>query len=277
MSKFILLISMSLMLSGWFSASFAAESRAIKADEIRNVRKAPQTKTQINKQHIETLKPDLTIIDMSITPANPKKGQTAIFTAKVFNKGLVDSPWHQAAIRVGGDTYSPPISVHVLAPNASKQIARQVTINRPGRFRVTFIADASGGVTESNENNNSKYLDFMVEDMLPDLTLVDPEFSPANPKVGDTVLVEATAKNIGDISAGSYHNGIRVGGQSQPTVIGSCGHLHVGGTPQHIIGRQWCPTQPGTYIVRLYIDVNDEVEEHKENNNMVSFTITVSP
>lgn len=266
---------MFLMVSSWLPTSFAAENRPIKADEIRKVRKAPQTKTHIDTKNIETFKSDLTITDMSITPANPKKGQKVTFTAKVLNKGVVDSPWHQASIRVGGETSSPPISVQVLSPNASKQITRQLTINRPGRFRVTFIADASGGVTESNENNNSKYMDFVVEDMLPDLTLVDPEFSPANPKVGDTVLVKATSKNIGDTTAGSHHNGIRIGGQSQATLIGSRDYLYVG-TPG-LVARQWYPTQPGTYIVRLYIDVNDEVEEHQENNNMVSFTITVAP
>ena len=269
------LISMVLMVLTWLPTCFAAENRPIKADEIRNVRKAPQTKTHINTKNIETFKPDLTITDMNITPANPKKGQKVIFTAKVLNKGVVDAPWHQASIRVGGETSSPPISVQALSPNASKQIARQLTINRPGRFRVTFIADASGAVTESNENNNSKYMDFVVEDRLPDLTLVDPEFSPANPKVGDTVVVQATSKNIGDIMAGSHHNGIRIGSQGQPTIIGSADYLHVG--TQGVVARAWSPTQPGTYIVRLYIDVNDEVEEHQENNNMVSFTITVTP
>lgn len=273
--QLIFLIPMVLMVSIWLPTSFAAENRPIKADEIRNVRKAPQTKTHINTKNIETFKPDLTITDMSITPANPKKGQKVIFKAKVLNKGVVDSPWHQASIRVGGETSSPPISVQVLSPNASKEIIRQLTINRPGRFRVTFIADASGGVTESNETNNSKYMDFVVEDRLADLTLVDPEFSPANPKVGDTVALQATSNNIGDIMAGSHHNGIRIGGQTQPTIIGSCDYLHVG--TQGVVARYWYPTQPGTYIVRLYIDVNDEVEEHQENNNMVSFTITVAP
>jgi len=173
---------MVLMLSGGLPTAFAAESRAIKADEIRNVRKAPPTKTQINTQPMETLKPDLTITDMRITPATPKKGQKVIFTAKVLNKGVVNSPWHQATIRVGGDPYSPPLSIQVLAPNASAQIIRQMTINKAGRFRVTFIADPSGSVTEMNENNNSKFLEFTVQDRLPDLIIKDPKFSPANPK-----------------------------------------------------------------------------------------------
>jgi subtilase family serine protease len=271
----IFLMPVVLMLSGGLPTAFAAESRAIKADEIRNVRKAPPTKTQINTQPIETLKPDLTITDMSITPATPKKGQTVIFTAKVLNKGAVNSPWHQATIRVGGDPNSPPNAIQVLAPNASAQIIRQMTINTAGRFRVTFIADKNGTVAEMNENNNSKYLEFTVEDRLPDLIIKDPKYSPANPKVGDTIQMEATTQNIGDIMAGYHHVGVRIGGESEPTVFGSVGHMDVG--PPHGFFRQWHPTQPGTYVVRLYIDVNDEVEEHLENNNMVSMTITVAP
>lgn len=275
LKQLFFLMPVVLMLSGGLPTAFAAESRAIKADEIRDVRKAPPTKTQIHTQPIETLKPDLTITDMSITPATPKKGQKVIFTAKVLNKGVVNSPWHQATIRVGGDPHSPPISIQILAPNASTQIIRQMTINSAGRFRVTFIADPSGSVAEMNENNNSQYLEFTVEDRLPDLIIKDPKFSPANPKVGDTVHLEATANNIGDIAAGPYHLGIRIGGESQPRVWGSYEYLYVGAV--HTLSPQWHPTQPGTYIVRLYIDVNDTVEEHQENNNMVSFTITVAP
>jgi subtilase family serine protease len=270
---------MVLMISGSSLMAFAAETRVVTPDEIRKVKKARPQKTRVNTHHIKKPKPDLTITDMKIIPAAPKKGITVKFSAKVINKGLVDAPWHQAAIRVGGETHPPPISVHVLAPNASQAITRYVLMNQPGKFQVMFIADASGSVAESNENNNSKYTEFTVKDRLPDLTLVDSEFSPTNPKVGDTVRVQATAKNIGDITAGFFHNGIRVGGQSQPDIIGSVGHLDVT-TPQsqkHVVARQWYPAQPGTYIVRLYIDVNNEVAELKENNNMVSFTITVAP
>lgn len=277
--RYMLLLLLFLVFSGWHSAAFAAERRDIKADEIRSVRKTPQTKTHVTTQKVQTLKPDLTITDMSITPAIPKKGQKVVFTAKVLNKGMAGAPWHQAAIRVGGETHPPPISVHALAPNASREIKRQTVINHPGKFVVAFIADASKGVTESNENNNTKYLNFKVEELLPDLTLVDPVFTPANPKAGDAVTLTATLKNIGDVVAGAHHSGIRIGGQSQPTIIGSIGHLDVW-TPQsqkHVVSRMWYTSKPGNYIVRLYIDVNNEVKEKRENNNMVSLSITVAP
>lgn len=152
-------------------------------------------------------------------------------------------------------------------------------INHPGNFVVAFIADASKGVTESNENNNTKYLNFKVVELLPDLTLVDPVITPANPKAGDAVKVTATLKNIGDVVAGFHHAGIRIGGQSQPDIIGSYGHVDVW-TPQgqkYSVSRMWYTSKPGTYIVRLYTDVNNEVKEKLENNNIVSLTINVAP
>lgn len=282
--RFILLFALFLVFTGWHTVANAAESRDIKADEITGVRKTPKTttslpKTQVTTQKLKAPKPDLIITDMSITPAIPKKGQKVIFTAKVLNRGLAAAPWHQAAIRVGGETHPPPVTVHALAPNASREIKRQTVINRPGNFVVAFIADASKGVAESNETNNTKYLNFKVVELLPDLTLVDPVFTPANPKAGDAVTVTATSKNIGDVAAGFHHFGIRIGGQSQPDIIGSAGHLDVW-TPQsqkYGVSRMWYTSKPGTYIVRLYIDVNNEVKEKRENNNMVSLTINVAP
>lgn len=282
--RFILLLPFLLVFTGWHSAAVAAESRDIQSDEIRGVQRTPQTrstlpKTQAISQKLKAPKPDLTITDMSITPTVPKKGQNVLFTAKVLNKGLAAAPWHQAVIRVGGETHPSSISVHELAPNASKEIKRQIVLSRTGKFVVAFIADASKGVTESNENNNVKYLNFSVNELLPDLTLVDPVFTPANPKAGDAVTVTATLKNIGDVAAGAHHSGIRIGGQSQPDIIGSVGHIDVW-TPQsqkYVVSRMWYTSKPGTYIVRLYTDVNNEVKEKKENNNTVSLTIHVAP
>jgi len=282
--RIILLLPFLLMFTGWHSAAVAAESRDIKADEIRGVQRTPQTrstlpKTQVTNQKLKAPKPDLTITAMSITPTIPKKGQKVLFKARVLNKGVVSAPWHQAAIRVGGETHPPPISVHELAPNASWEIKRQIVLGHAGKFVVAFIADASKGVAESNENNNIKYMNFMVTELLPDLTLVDPVFTPANPKAGDAVTVTATLKNIGDVVAGAHHSGIRIGGQSQPDIIGSIGHLDVW-TPQsqkHVVSRMWYTSKPGTFIVRLYTDVNNEVKEKRENNNVVSLTIHVAP
>jgi hypothetical protein len=54
--------------------------------------------------------------------------------------------------------------VPALAPNAVHTITRYQHIAQPGHFRVAFIADASGAVAESNENNNEKFTDFSVKE-----------------------------------------------------------------------------------------------------------------
>lgn len=152
-------------------------------------------------------------------------------------------------------------------------------MTRPGRFRVTFIADANGNVAESNENNNSKYIDFTVKDILPDLTVVNPRVIPAHPTVNDQIRLTATLNNIGDIPAGSFKTGVRIGGESQPKVAGSVGHLDVT-TPQsqqYVVSRLWNTSRPGKYVVEFYVDVNDDVKEHNEQNNSIKFVITVGP
>jgi hypothetical protein len=65
----------------------------------------------------------------------------------------------------------------------------------------------------------------------PDLTITAMQLYPANPIVNVQIRVTATLKNIGDIPAGSFKIGVRIGGESQPRIMGSVGHLDVT-TPQ---------------------------------------------
>ena len=66
----------------------------------------------------------------------------------------------------------------------------------------------------------------------PDLTITAMQLYPANPIVNDQIPVTATLKNIGDIPAGSFKIGVRIGGESQPRIMGSVGHLDVTTPPE---------------------------------------------
>ena len=152
-------------------------------------------------------------------------------------------------------------------------------MTQAGRFKAMFIADAQSNVNESNEKNNTRQIDFRVNEVLPDLTLVDAIVKPANPTTKDQIFLQATIKNIGQTTAGKFATGVRIGGESQPKVVGTVGHLDVT-TPQsqkYVVARLWNTSRPGKYIIDFYVDVKNEVKERNEQNNTLRFTITVTP
>jgi subtilase family serine protease len=279
LKRLILNLSVVLFVAGLAIPVHSAEVRKLNPAELQKAPKAVQTPQQIDTGHIARPKPDLQIMTMQIYPANPKKGDTVRFTAQIVNKGLASSTASEGGIRVGGETTPQTYPVPVLAPNAMHTITRYQLMSTAGNFRVTFIADANGSVAESKENNNSQFKDFRVKDILPDLTLVNPRVKPANPTVNDQIFLTATINNIGDIASGAFQTGVRIGGESQPKPAASVGHLDVT-TPQsqqYVVARMWNTTRPGKYVVEFFVDTQDDVKEHNENNNSIKFTITVGP
>jgi subtilase family serine protease len=279
LKRHILTVLAALLVSSSAMTVHSAEVKKIKPGDIRQMPQVTRTPQKIDTGNIQRLKSDLSITAMQVYPANPKKGDTVRFTAKVINMGLAASTASQAGIRVGGETNAQLFPVPVLAPNAVHTITRYQSMTQPGRFRVTFIADANGNLAESNENNNAKYKDFTVKDILPDLTVVIPRVIPSHPTVNDQIRLTATLNNIGDIPAGSFKTGVRIGGESQPKLAGSVGHLDVT-TPQsqqYVVSRLWNTSRPGKYVVEFFVDVNDDVKEHNEQNNSIKFVITVGP
>jgi len=279
LKRLLLNISVAVFIAGLAMPAHSAEVRKLNPVELQKAPKAVQTPQQVDTGHIAQPKPDLRILDIQISPANPKKGQSVYFTAKIVNKGMAPSAWCQGGIRVGGNPTPQIYSIPVLAPNAVHTVNQNQIMTAAGRFRVTFIADVNGTVAEIKEDNNSAFKDFTVADILPDLTVVNPRVQPANPTVNDQIRLTATLNNIGDIPSGAFRTGVRIGGESQPKDAGYVGHLDVT-TPQsqqYVVSRLWNTTQPGKYVVEFFVDTQDDVQEHNENNNSIKFTIIVGP
>ena len=279
LKRLILTMSAAVFVAGLAMPVHSAEVRKLNPAVLQKAPKAVRTPQQVDTGHIARPKPDLQIMMMQIYPSNPKKGDTVRFTARIVNKGLASAAASQGGIRVGGESKPQTYPVPVLAPNAVHTITRYQVMSTAGNFRAAFIADANGSVAESKENNNSTFKDFRVKDILPDLTLVNPRVKPANPTVNDQIFLTATINNIGDIPSGAFRTGVRIGGESQPKPAASVGHLDVT-TPQsqqYVVARMWNTSRPGKYVVEFFVDTQDDVKEHNENNNSIKFTITVGP
>jgi subtilase family serine protease len=153
-----------MLVSSLAMTAHSADVRKIKPGDLRQAPNDVQTPEKIDTGHIQRPKADLTITAMPLYPANPKKGGTVRFTAKVINMRLAGSAASQGGIRVGGESSPQLFPVPALAPNAVHTITRYQHMAQLGNCRVAFIADANGDMAESNENNNEKSTDFSVKE-----------------------------------------------------------------------------------------------------------------
>jgi subtilase family serine protease len=221
-------------------------------------------------------KPDLTIKNIKIEPAEPVTGDTTTFTAQVWNIGTVTAASFKSSIKIGGETTPMIIGPMGVAPNIFGFITRQLKMDRPGTYKVTFSADVEKVVNESNESNNEGSLAFTIRPRKPDLTLKDPKIEPANPTTKDNIRFIASLVNIGLAPAPPSKNGIRVGGETKPK-LGSYGIIPVDSptTTKYVVARVMKITKPGNYIVTFIADANNDVDELNEGNNQIQLQFTV--
>ncbi len=222
-------------------------------------------------------KPDLTIREMKISPSNPTTLDTILFKAKVKNISKVSAAASKGGIKIGGES-KPKLYPHgMLGPGKSAQISRSMRITRPGKYIVTFIADAGNDIAESKEANNIVKIKFTVRPLKSDLTLRNPKINPANPTVNDTIYLVADLVNIGQVPSQAIRCGVKVGGESTPPNPGYYGSIPVY-SPQaqkFAVARSIKITKPGKYIATFIADVNDDADELNESNNTIKLYFTV--
>jgi YD repeat-containing protein len=154
--------------------------------------------------------PDLTLVTAS-APASAAPGETISVTFQVKNDSLVPvvvlGSDYVSLDYANNDTYllqSVAANANApLAPGASYERTLNVTIpsNVPtGTAELTFFADGSLSVGESNETNNNFNLPITI--IAPDLA-VQNATAPASISISQTVNVSWTVKNLGTVIASS--------------------------------------------------------------------------
>jgi hypothetical protein len=110
----------------------------------------------------------------------------------------------------------------------------------------------------------------------PDLTIKMMKITPANPTTADTIRFSAFVHNKGAATAPASKAGIRIGGETYPMVWNK---PPITSQSSNAIVRLNQIERAGTYRVMFIADVNDDVDEIKENNNQdfLEFTVTEPP
>lgn len=216
-------------------------------------------------------KPDYVVQDIELIPATPRAGEKIHFQAWLRNIGQARGNSCKHAIRVGGE--STPFTNTIpgaLEPGQGTLMMREATLDKPGRYRVTFAVDVDKAIDESNESNNEAFLSFVVQG--PDLVFRNLKVTPSQPKANEEFVITGELTNIGPVLSNWTTTGIFIGGSSVP-VLQQCTSISPG---QHIlVSQRHTFTQSGTFVVRFIADHSKQVDEVDETNNEGKLSFTV--
>ncbi|MCX8038070.1 MAG: hypothetical protein N3D11_13655, partial [Candidatus Sumerlaeia bacterium] len=154
-----------------------------------------------------------------------------------------------------------------------------------GQYSVGVVLDSANAIAELDDGNNALLLSGQLEVKgKPDLTVSGATFSPSVLAPGDNLTVRATVRNLSSGSAGNSWAHVYL---SADPVITVADHALITGieVPSLGGGQSWLldrtgtipPTLPlGIYYVGVICDVNNAIDELREDNNVTTAVQTLT-
>lgn len=105
---------------------------------------------------VKTVFPDLTIESLSLSPENPRIGNSVTFTVSIKNKGLSDSANSELEYYISetNTTYSNSVSVPAIAAGETSKSTFYWTPEEEGNLNLRLVADSGSAIREDDETNN---------------------------------------------------------------------------------------------------------------------------
>jgi subtilase family serine protease len=227
---------------------------------------------------------DLTVSDLSISPASPVQGAPATASVTVANLG--NSPSGRFVVDWNPDAFGIIVpSVQTLseetgplAPGASRVITFDFTYPQAGNFRSIAHVDSFNTVAETNEANNDRILNVTVQPAPIDVVFAGPiVFNPAQPIRGINATATVTVRNDGPIATGPF--GVQFKAQDADFFpqLQFVNGLNPGETRTLTFTTNYFAA--GTFTATAVADVFNQVVEPggAENNNTSTRSVTVVP
>jgi len=218
--------------------------------------------------------PDLTISDMSWTPAAPVETDSVSLKATVSNTGTAASGATNVDFYLAGQKVG-TASVGALAAGASSAVTASVGARDAGTYQLTGKVDEADGVLELNEGNNG-YTNPTSLVVAPvsssDLVASSVSWSPGNPSSGNNVSFGVAVKNQGTIASASGSHGITLSildanNAVVKTLTGSVsGTIAAGATAPPVDLGSWTAVN-GKYTVKVVLAVDGNELAVKQANN----------
>lgn len=219
---------------------------------------------------------------LAVSPSPAREGDGVRVVARVRNAGRVAAPATLARLHDGDPGSSAPLGevpVPPLLPGEDAEVAFDfATVDRAGAHTLYVVADASGLVRESREDDNTASRALTVEGRLADLQILPSDIvvSPAVPEVGETAVVSVTVRNRGERASGVCAVGVGftdAAGRTSSPGVAALGPLGPGeaGT----VSVAWTPEDEGPFLVGASADIRFDVPESDEGNGSAARTVVV--
>jgi hypothetical protein len=225
--------------------------------------------------------PDLTVSNVTWSPASPIETSTITLSATITNVGELGS----AATSVGfylGTTLKGTASVGALAAGGSTTVNLNVGSLTADTYAVSAKVDEGQLVIEKNEGNNTgNATSNMVvapvqsSDIVPLLA-----YSPSNPAAGNTVNFTVAIRNQGNVAAASGGHGITLtvlndtGGTVVTRTGTFTGVINAGATTSPVSLGTWTAAN-GRYTVRVVLANDGNELPVKQANNTSNTSLFV--
>ncbi|MCK4274065.1 MAG: hypothetical protein KAW90_04175 [Dehalococcoidales bacterium] len=223
-----------------------------------------------NNSKVVTLPPpDLIVEDIAWSPPDASIGDTITFTGTFKNQGSSQTQKAQAACYVDG---LPVASVDLPEIESATAVTRTFEwVAEAGLHVIKITADINNRVTETDETNNDKVMNFAT--LTPDLIIQDISWLMENPLINDDVTFIVTIKNQGsDTASGSQ---LMYSIDETPGVYQDIEPVPAGDT---VIFTFISTLEAGSHTISMAIDANDDVTELEETNNENTLTFsTIAP
>ncbi|MER5648994.1 CARDB domain-containing protein [Streptosporangium sp. NPDC002524] len=218
--------------------------------------------------------PDLTVTNLTWTPASPSEASAITLSATVRNAGNAAAPADSVNLNLDG-TLVGTVAVPALAAGATATVTHNIGTRGEGSYTVSARVDADNTVFEQNEGNNvltaSSPL-VVAQAPGPDLQVLSVTSNPPNPAVGAPVTFTVAVRNRGTAASGATTvTRVVVGGT---TLNGNTASIAAGATANVAVSGSWTATSGGATITAT-ADATNTVTETNENNNTFSQSIVV--
>jgi hypothetical protein len=217
--------------------------------------------------------PDLTVSNVTWSPASPVETTTVSLSATVTNAGDLASGPTNVNFYLGG-TLKGGANVAGLAAGASTTATLNVGTLNADTYPVTAKVDEANSVIEKNEGNNSANSSSSLvvapvqsADIVPVLS-----YTPSNPAAGNTVTFNVAIRNQGNVATTSGGHGITLTlfndqGATVTTKTGSfTGTIDAGATSSAVNLGTWTAVN-GRYTIRVVLAADGNELSIKQGNN----------
>ena len=247
-----------------WKAQIGAHTVKAVADFDNEVAESNET-NNIKTYTFSTLTPDLTIISITWSPPKPSKGDTVTFSVKVKNQGTVSTASARVNFYIDGASRG---YQEITRLDAGATATSTFTWTaQVGSHAIKAIVDQDSWVTESDETNNEKTIEFTT--FAPDLIISKITWSPEDPSESDNATFTVLIKNQGEGKADYSQVAYYIDDVYQSSDFVS--PINAGATANQTFS--WI-VQGGTHTIKAVADYNEQVAESNETNNGKAVTFS---